>query len=123
MLGRQFPWVEAMLWEAGDDLPAFGPSVSHWRTTWPTDPLERPNKEIKRRTDVVRVIPNPARGWACRARAGRGPRRIAGLRPPLPLRGLHGPTHPARSDRSRTPTHQAERGDRPPRPADGIVSN
>lgn len=61
MLERSHPKVAVMLEDACHDLLAFtGFPQRHWRQIWSTNPLERVNKEIKRRTDVVGVFPNLA---------------------------------------------------------------
>ncbi len=60
MPGRQFPKAGAMLLDAADDITAFAAfPPGHWKKIWSTSPLERLNKEIKRRTDVVGVFPGP----------------------------------------------------------------
>jgi transposase-like protein len=50
-----------MLTDTKEDLTAFASfPPAHWVKIWSTNPLERLNKEVKRRTNVVGIFPDDA---------------------------------------------------------------
>jgi hypothetical protein len=61
MLIEKFPAAAALMAQAKEDGLAFRTfPAEQWRKIWSTNPLERLNKEIKRRTRVVGISPNHA---------------------------------------------------------------
>ncbi len=57
----RWPRLADLMDEAEADVRAYlAFPPEHWRQIWSTNPLERLNKEVKRRSDVVGIFPNAA---------------------------------------------------------------
>ena len=85
-----FPEIAQMLIDAEPDPTAFAttPPGEHWTKIWSNNPIERLNREIKRRADVVQVFPDSESVTRLIGSVLSEQRGVAVRRTPIPVPGL-----------------------------------
>ena len=112
-LREAFPEIAQMLIDAEPDLTAFAAFPrEHWTKIWSNNPIERLNREIKRRADVVQVFPDSESVTRLIGSVLSEQRGVAVRRTTLPLPGLTAPP-----DRHAPGRQQHRRRQQSPRPA------
>ena len=108
-----FPEIADMLTRAEPDLTAFAAFPrEHWTKIWSNNPIERLNREIKRRADVVQVFPDSESARPLIGSVLPEQRGVAVRRTPIPL-----PDLTATPDRHAPHRQQHRRRQQSPRPA------
>ena len=112
-LREAFPEIAQMLIDAEPDLTAFAAFPrEHWTKIWSNNPIERLNREIKRRADVVQVFPDSESVTRLIGSVLPEQRGVAVRRTPIPL-----PDLTATPDRHAPHRQQHRRRQQSPRPA------
>ena len=110
-LREAFPEIAQMLIDAEPDLTAFAAFPrEHWTKIWSNNPIERLNREIKRRADVVQVFPDSESARPLIGSVLSEQRGVAVRRTPLPV-----PDLTATPDRHAPGRQQRQRPRRPAR--------
>ena len=105
--------IARMLIDAQPDLTAFAAFPrEHWTKIWSNNPIERLNREIKRRADVVQVFPDSESARPLIGSVLSEQRGVAVRRTPIPL-----PDLTATPDRHAPGRQQHRRRQQSPRPA------
>ena len=105
--------IVQMLIDAQPDLTAFAALPrEHWTKIWSNNPIERLNREIKRRADVVQVFPDSDSARPLIGSVLSEQRGVAVRRTPLPV-----PDLPAAPDRHAPHRQQHRRHRQSRRPA------
>ena len=114
ILQPQLPAAATMLRDAKGEITAFADfprsPLAQGVVHEPVGYLARLNKRSRAEPAGWGSCPTRLTGTPGHRRAHRDPRRVAGRRTPLPLRGIHGPAQPSSPDRDQHDHDQQQTG-------------